>query len=88
MYEDIIEAIDKTLDDVFPDYDIEFFYGGTGTLQAKVAAEIDSGKLGCDMLMVADPAFSLELMEEGILQAYKSKNAANVAFDYDKDGYW
>lgn len=88
MYEDIIEAIDKTLDDVFPDYDIEFFYGGTGTLQAKVAAEIDSGKLGCDMLMVADPAFSLELMDEGILQAYKSKNAANVAFDYDKDGYW
>lgn len=88
MYEDIIEAMDKTLDKVFPQYDIEFFYGGTGTLQAKVAAEIDSGKLGCDMLMVADPAFSLELMEGGILEAYKSKNADNLAFDYDKDGYW
>ena len=88
MYEDIIEAMDKTLDKVFPEYDIEFFYGGTGTLQAKVAAEIDSGKLGCDMLMVADPAFSLELMEGGILEAYQSKNAGNLAFDYDKDGYW
>ena len=50
MYEDIIEAMDNKLDEVFPNMDIEFFYGGTGTLQSKVAAEMDSGKLGCDIL--------------------------------------
>ena len=33
MYEDIIEAMDNKLDEVFPNMDIEFFYGGTGTLQ-------------------------------------------------------
>lgn len=88
MYEDIIESIDETLDKVFPDYDIEFFYGGTGTLQAKVAAEVDSGKLGCDMLMVAEPAYSLELKELGLLHPYKSKNADSLAFDYDQEGYW
>lgn len=88
MYEDIIAAIDKILEKKFPDIDIEFFYGGTGTLQAKVAAEIDSKKLGCDMLMVAEPAYSLELKEAGILAPYISKQASKLAYDYDKEGYW
>lgn len=88
MYEDIIEAVDKTLEEKFPDIDVEFFYGGTGTIQSKVAAEITAKKLGCDMLMVAEPAYSLELKEQGVLHKYVSKNAGNLAFDYDKEGYW
>jgi iron(III) transport system substrate-binding protein len=88
MYEDIIEAVSKVLDRQFPNADIEFFYGGTGALQAKIAAEQASNRLGCDMLMVAEPAYSLELKENNMLHAYKSKEAANLAFDYDPDGYW
>ncbi len=88
MYEDIIASIQPILDKEFPDIDVEFFYGGTGALQAKVAAEIDSGKLGCDMLMVAEPAYSLELKEAGYLEPYKSEHAKSLAFDYDEDGYW
>ena len=88
MYEDIIEAIDKTLEEVFPDCDIEFFYGGTGNLQAKIAAEMDTGKLGCDMMMVAEPAYSLELKEGGWLNPYVSPEAGALAFDYDPEGYW
>jgi len=88
MYEDIIEVMDETLEEVFPNCDIEFFYGGTGTLQTKVAGEIDTGKLSCDMLMVAEPAYSLELKEGGWLEPYVSPAAADLAFDYDKEGYW
>ena len=88
MYEDIIEAMTETLHEKFPDYDVEFFYGGTGTLQAKIAAEMDSKKLGCDMLMVADPSYSLELKNKGLLHAYLSKEAENIALDYDPEGYW
>lgn len=88
MYEDVIEAMTETLREKFPDYDIEFFYGGTGTLQAKIAAELDTKKLGCDMLMVADPSYSLELKALGILHPYISKSAENLAFDYDPEGYW
>jgi iron(III) transport system substrate-binding protein len=88
MYEDIIESVGGTLETVFPDYDIEFFYGGTGTLQAKIAAEVDSGQLGCDMFMVAEPAYSLELKELGVLHPYVSDQAKNLAFDYDEEGYW
>ena len=53
MYEDIIENIDSKLEEVFPNVDVEFFQGGTGTIQQKVAAEKDSGKLGADILLVA-----------------------------------
>lgn len=88
MYEDIIEAMDEALEEAFPDCDIEFFYGGTGNLQAKIAAEMDTGKLGCDMMMVAEPAYSLELMEGGWLHPYVSPEASSLAFEYDKDGYW
>ncbi len=88
MYEDVIEAMTQTLQEKFPDYDVEFFYGGTGTLQAKIAAELDAKKLGCDMLMVADPSYSLELKQMGILHAYVSEQAKNLALDYDPEGYW
>lgn len=88
MYEDVIEAIDEELEVAFPDCDIEFFYGGTGTLQAKIAAELESGKLSCDMMMVAEPSYSLELKEKGVLHPYVSKEAGALAFEYDKEGYW
>lgn len=88
MYENVIETLDGVLKEKFPNCDIEFFYGGTGTLQTKVAGELEAGKLGCDMLMVAEPAYSLELKEKGVLHAYKSPEASNLSFDYDADGYW
>ena len=88
MYEDIIEAMTTVLHEKFPQYDIEFFYGGTGTLQSKIAAERDSKKLGCDMLMVADPSYALELKAAGLLHPYVSKESENMAFEYDPEGYW
>ena len=88
MYEDVIEAMTATMREKFPQYDIAFFYGGTGTLQAKIAAERETKKLGCDMLMVADPSYSLELKELGILHPYISKEAENIALEYDPEGYW
>ncbi|QTQ14202.1 ABC transporter substrate-binding protein [Treponema parvum] len=88
MYQDIIDAIDTELETLFPNCDVEFFYGGTGKLQAKIAAEKESGKLGCDILMVAEPAYALELKEAGLLHKYKTPEAANLAFAYDADGSW
>ena len=88
MYEDIIEAMTEVLREKFPDYDVEFFYGGTGTLQAKIAAERDTKKLGCDMLMVADPSYALELKAEGLLHPYLSKEADALTLEHDPEGYW
>ncbi len=41
----------------FPNCEIEFFQGGTGTLQTKIAGEIDAGKLACDIIMVEHTEF-------------------------------
>ncbi|MCR5815226.1 MAG: ABC transporter substrate-binding protein [Desulfovibrio sp.] len=88
MYEDIIDAMTEVIKKRFPNYDVEFFYGGTGTLQAKIAAERETKKLGCDMLMLADPSYALELKAEGLLHPYLSKEAKNLALAYDPEGYW
>lgn len=88
MYEDIIKAMAEVLHKKFPNYDVQFFYGSTGTLQAKIAAERDTKKLGCDMLMLADPSYALELKAAGILHRYISRETANIALEYDPEGYW
>jgi iron(III) transport system substrate-binding protein len=88
MYEDVIAVLERDLKKKFPQYKVEFVYGGTGALQARIAAEQASNRLGCDILLVAEPAYSLELKEKGILHSYKSKEAASLAFDYDPDGFW
>jgi len=64
MYEDIIDNVSEKLKKEFPNLEVEFFQGGTGTLQSKIIAELQANKLGCDMLMVAEPSYSLELKEK------------------------
>ena len=49
---------------------------------------MESGKLGCDMLMVAEPAYSLELKEGGWLHPYLTEARNNMRFPYDEEGYW
>ena len=88
MYQDICDMMSEALKAQFPNAEIEFFQGGTGTLQTKVAGEMESGKLGCDMLMVAEPAYSLELKEGGWLHPYVTAARENMRFDYDEEGYW
>jgi iron(III) transport system substrate-binding protein len=72
IYEDIVTMMDNALAEKFPNCNIEFFQGGTGKIQTKVAGEMATGKLGCDM-MVAEPAYSLELNEDGYLHKYLSR---------------
>jgi iron(III) transport system substrate-binding protein len=38
--------------------------------------------------MVAEPSYSLELKELGLLHPYKSTQVSALDFDYDTDGYW
>jgi len=88
MYQDVIDSVKIELKKKFPKYNIEFVYGGTGTLENKISKESSVGRLGCDILMTADPAYSFELKEKGMLHSFISKEALNLMFDYDKEGYW
>ena len=88
IYEDVIEAMERILSRQFRNADIVFSYGGTGHIQARIAAEEAAGRLGCDMTMVAEPSYSLELRERGMLHSFRSPEAPHLAFEYCPDGYW
>jgi len=88
MYEEVIRSLDGSLKKQFPDCKIEFMYGGTSQIQARIATEQGTGRLGCDILLAAEPSYSLELKKKGLLHRYISAEACNLAFDYDREGYW
>jgi iron(III) transport system substrate-binding protein len=88
MYEDVIKSLDEALREKFLSCNIDFVYGSTSQIQAMIATEQGTGKLGCDILLVAEPSYSLELKEKGLLHHYTSSEAGNIAFNYDREGYW
>ena len=93
MYQFVIDMMDEAIKAEFPNLvpgneGSFFFYGGTGSLQTKIAGEMETGTLGCDMMLVAEPAYSLELKEGGWLHQYETEAAANLRFPYDEEGYW
>ena len=94
MYQFVIDMMDEALKAEFPNLvpgnnGSFFFYGGTSSLITKIYGEMETGTLGCDMFMVAEPAFSLELKDYGYLHSFQIENADSLLrFPYDPEGYW
>jgi len=88
MYQEVIDSVSKTLAKEFPRYKIELVYAGTGRIKHMIESEQAFGRLECDILMIAEPSYSLELKKKGLLHQFKYKEAARLAFDYDTEGYW
>ncbi|MBQ8137488.1 MAG: extracellular solute-binding protein, partial [Clostridia bacterium] len=94
MYQNVIAMMDEAIKAEFPNLvpgndGSFFFYGGTSSLITKIYGEMDTGTLGCDMMLVAEPAFSLELKDAGYLEPIALQNPAELLrFPYDPDGYW
>ena len=92
MYPFAIDMMTEKLSEVFPNLNVQFSYGGTGEIQTKLAGEMGddhNGILSCDMLMVAEPAYSFELKEYGYLEPIMIENPEEkLRFDYDPEGYW
>ena len=94
MYRFVLDMLDDALRAEFPNLvpgsDGSFFvYGGTSSLINRIYGEMEDGILGCDMLLVAEPALSLELKEAGYLEPVSVPGAAaQLRFPYDEEGYW
>ena len=97
MYPFAIEMMDAAIHEEFPNLEpgVEgsfFFYSGTSKLITKIYGEMGDNHdqpLDCDMFMVAEPAFSLELKDYGYLHSFEIEDAAErLRFPYDEDGYW
>lgn len=87
------EAIQKEFPNLTPGIDGSFFfYAGTSKLITKIYGEMGDNRdqaLDCDMFMVAEPAFSLEMKDYGYLHSFEVEDAANrLRFPYDEDGTW
>ena len=89
IYQFVIDMMSEQLKAEFPNLEVEFFYGGTGSLQTKLTGEMETGTLGCDMMLVAEPAYSLELKEGEWLHQFEVEDADKILrFPYDEEGYW
>ena len=93
-YPFVLDMLDEAIKAEFPNLEPAFdgsffFYGGTSSLITKVYGEMETGVLGADMMLVAEPAFSLELKEKGYLEPIEVEDAGNLLrFPYDEEGYW
>lgn len=87
IYPDIIDLVSPELQKAFPNLKVEWFQGGTEQVTAKMAAEIEAGKIGADLLMVADPSYYIYLKGQDLLLPYKSVNFDAVAVDKDTEDY-
>ena len=87
IYPEIIEILKPYLAEEFPNLTVEWFQGGTGTVMSKMAVEIETDTIGCDVLMVADPSYNIILKGQDLLHPYVS-----VHHDFidqkDPEGYW
>ena len=80
MYQFVIDMMDEAIKAEFPNLEPAFdgsffFYGGTSSLITKLYGEMETGTLGCDMMLVAEPAFSLELKDAGYLEPIEIEGA-------------
>ena len=94
MYQFVLDMLDEALKEEFPNLvpgneGSFFFYGGTSSLITKIYGEMETGTLDCDMMLVAEPALSLELKEAGYLEPVEIKSPDELLrFPYDEEGYW
>ena len=94
MYQFVLDMLDEAIRAEFPNLkpgnDGSFFvYGGTSRLINQIYGEMEDGVLGCDMLLVAEPALSLELKDAEYLEPVSVPGAAELLrFPYDEEGYW
>ncbi len=97
MYPEIVDMVNAAIQEEFPNLtpgnDGQFFFqAGSGKLITKIYGEMGDQRdqaLDCDMFMVAEPSFSLELKEYGYLHPFEVENAESLLrFPYDEEGYW
>ena len=94
MYQFVLDMLDEALKKEFPNLTPGndgsfFFYGGTSSLITKIYGEMETGTLDCDMMLVAEPAFSLELKEAGYLEPVEIEDPEDLLrFPFDEEGYW
>ena len=82
-YPEVLDMLDEALKKEFPNLTPGvngsfFFYSGSGKLISRISGEMGPDRdqpLECDMLMMAEPSYSLEMKDYGYLHPFTIDNA-------------
>lgn len=85
---EMLLKIESAVARALPGVKVAWFQAGTEKIMAKIAAEMEAGKVGADVLMVADPSYYVFLKSRGMLLPYKSPNATGTMGVQDPDGHY
>jgi len=93
LYTSVPTEIMTAIADAFmaanPGIELEVFRSGTGTIQTKLAAEVQSGNIQADVLWVAEFSYYETLKKQGLLaQIYPEEASALPENFKDPEGYY
>lgn len=84
-----IDALNAEFTAANPDIDVEVYRAGTGDLNARIASERQTGKIGADVLLAADAPTFEGYKDENLLVQYTPADVDALNSDIvDPDGYY
>ncbi len=86
----VILPIIKQIDQLNPDINFRGYRSGTNKIIVKVKSDLKStGRVKANLIWAADPAYFIDLKEQGLLLKYTSPNASVIPSIYkDPDGFF
>ncbi|MHA2370048.1 MAG: extracellular solute-binding protein [Candidatus Hodarchaeales archaeon] len=86
----IVESIKLEFQEYAPNITLEIYRAGTGTIMERIYDDINqTGKVGADVIWLADFSNAEELKEANLLQQYRSSEADKIIpILVDQDGYY
>ena len=87
MPKDIASELVKMFEEKYPNIKVNLYRSGTSKVLAKLQAEIESGKIICDVVWIADPSGIIKLKNQGLLLKFTPADADKIKYK-DPDGYW
>ncbi len=93
LYTSVPTAIMTAIADAFmeenPTIEVEVFRSGTGTIQTKIAAEVQSGNLQADVIWVAEFSYYETLKNQGLLAKIYPEEAEALPDNFkDSENYY
>ncbi|MEO7078160.1 MAG: ABC transporter substrate-binding protein [Rhodococcus sp. (in: high G+C Gram-positive bacteria)] len=84
-----IDALNAEFMAVNPGIDVQVFRAGTGDLNARIAAELETGTIGADVLLAADAPTFERYKDENLLLQYTPAGVDKLNQDVvDPEGYY
>ena len=85
----VIAGVETAFEERYPAVDLQVYRAGTGDVMARVEEELAAGRIGADLIWVADFTVGEDLKERGVLLQYTPPEAvALLATLRDEDGYY